>query len=298
MEDIRRRPSTLAEMREYRNKMVMPEEFMAGLAFIPQPDDIIISPFGKCGTTWTQQIVHTLRTKGDMEFDDISTVVPWIETAVPLGIDLEAPQKASPRAFKSHAAWDAVPKGARYIVPLRDPKDATVSMFKFMEGWFLEPGAVDVNEFALDVIQAAGSYPDYWSHLLSWWPQRNEENILLLSYEAMLSNRAKAIERIAEFINIALDADLLKLTLDHSSIEFMLQHKEQFSDVRMRQLSERRSNLPSGSDSAKVRQGKAGSHQYELSHEVIEKMDSVWATEIEPKTGFATYQQLVASLVE
>ena len=47
---------------------------------------------------------------------------------------------AEPRAFKSHLPWMAVPKGARYIVSLRDPRDALVSMYRFMEGWFFEPG--------------------------------------------------------------------------------------------------------------------------------------------------------------
>ena len=37
-------------------------------------------------------------------------------------------------AFKSHLSYDLVPKGCRYIVSLRDPKDALVSAYRFM-GW-------------------------------------------------------------------------------------------------------------------------------------------------------------------
>jgi hypothetical protein len=135
--------------------------------YVPRPTDVIISPFGKCGTTWLQQIFHTLRTRGDMDFDDISRVVPWIETSARLGIDLNGRQKAAPRGFKSHLGWDEVPKGARYIVSFRDPRDALVSMYKFMEGWFIEPGTVALEEFA------RGTFLDeerrYWRHLLSWW---------------------------------------------------------------------------------------------------------------------------------
>ena len=111
----------------------------------PRPSDVVISPFGKCGTTWLQQIFHTLRTRGDMDFDDISRVVPWIELTIAVDIDIEAPQRAEPRGFKSHLAWDAMPKGARYVVSFRDPRDALVSLFHFFEGWFLEPGAVSLN---------------------------------------------------------------------------------------------------------------------------------------------------------
>ncbi len=137
----------------------------------PLPTDVIISPFGKCGTTWLQQIFHTLRTRGDMDFDDISEVVPWIETSPALGIDLNAPQRAEPRGFKSHMSRDEAPKGARYIVSIRDPRDALVSMYKFMEGWFLEPGAVTIDEFARENYMR-GPQKRYWHHLISWWEHR------------------------------------------------------------------------------------------------------------------------------
>lgn len=291
-----KRATTLAEMNEIRGKMITPEEVMEGLSFVPLADDIIISPYAKCGTTWTQQIVHTLRTRGDMDFEDISNVVPWIETSVPLKIDLNAPQKALPRAFKSHTNWGIVPKGAKYIVTLRDPKDAMVSMFKFMEGWFLEPGSVDVNEFAVAELQDLGNGRDYYSHLLSWWPRREDKDVLILSFEAMTEDPAGAIDRIADFIGLPLDNELVELTLEHSSIEFMLAHKDQFNDVPMRQLSEERSNLPSGSDSAKVRQGKTGSHRFELNEEVIREMDDIWSREVEPVTGYTDYHQMVSRL--
>jgi hypothetical protein len=87
------------------------ETHKLGLAVKLRPSDVVITPFGKSGTTWTQQIVHCLRTRGDMDFDDISRVVPWIEISPALGIDLDAEQKANPRAFKSHLAWSEIPLG-------------------------------------------------------------------------------------------------------------------------------------------------------------------------------------------
>lgn len=38
--------------------------------FEPQPSDVIISPFAKCGTTWLQQIAHSLRTKRSLPNSD------------------------------------------------------------------------------------------------------------------------------------------------------------------------------------------------------------------------------------
>jgi len=72
------RPTTFESMVERQAPMMTPEGIQKGLAFQPRATDIIISPFGKSGTTWLQQIVHGLRTRGDMVFDDISRVAPWM----------------------------------------------------------------------------------------------------------------------------------------------------------------------------------------------------------------------------
>ena len=85
------------------SRIFTPEGLGHGLAFKPRPSDVIITPFGKCGTTWLQQMVHSLRSGGDLDFDDISRVVPWIETAYGLGLDLDAPRDQA-RAGAQQAA--------------------------------------------------------------------------------------------------------------------------------------------------------------------------------------------------
>src|SRR6476659_4178765 len=105
-----RRARSLEEFGAITGRMFGPDDIAAGIAsYRPRPTDVVITPFAKCGTTWLQQIFHTLRTRGDTDFDDISRVVPWIETAGMLGIDLEAPQRAEPRGFKSHLPYHRLP---------------------------------------------------------------------------------------------------------------------------------------------------------------------------------------------
>jgi Sulfotransferase domain len=293
-----RRAHSLAEMRELQGRMGPPDAATLSIqSYRPRPGDIVISPYGKCGTTWLQQTFHTLRTGGDMDFDDISRVVPWIETSRMLGIDLETPQRAEPRGFKSHLAYDQLPKGARSVVALRDPKDALVSMHHFMEGWFLEPGAVSIADFFEGRWRAGGAEGHgYWHHLISWWEQRDNPDVLLFSYEHMTVEPEAHIHRLAAFCGIALDDALLALTLDRSSLSFMLQHKDRFDDFMMRSMSEARCNLPPGSDSAKVRKGGVGGHRQELPDEVSAAMDAEWAELVTPKTGFADYAALEAEL--
>ncbi len=295
-ETLPRRARSPAEMGALSGKMFVPAEISASIAaYRPRPTDVVISPYGKCGTTWLQQIFHTLRTGGDMDFDDISRVVPWIETATLLGIDLEAPQRAEPRGFKSHLAYDAIPPGAKAICSLRDPKDALVSFYRFMEGWFFEPGAVSIDQFGEGWVSRP-MLGSYWGHLLSWWKVRHDPAVLLLSYEQMVAEPEASIRRVAAFCDIPLDDALLATTLERSSIGYMLAHKDVFSDPMMRRASEVRCNLPPGSDSAKVRRGGVGGHADELSPELSAALDVKWRELVTPVTGFADYAALEAAL--
>lgn len=280
----------MAEMFELQGKTWNRDAIAASIAsYRPLPTDIIISPFAKCGTTWLQQTFHCLRTTGDMAFDDISRVVPWIETARMLGLDLDAPQRGQPRGFKSHLAYDQIPKGARYVVSFRDPKDAIVSDYHFMEGWWFEPGSITLDEFVERPLTRRGTGRDYWHHLLSWWGERDNPNVLLFSYEAMKDDPEPHVRKLAQFAGIPLDDALLKLTLEYMSLPFMLAHRDRFDDFLMREHSERASGLPKGSDSAKVRDGKVGSHVREMTREIAARIDSVWTETVTPKIGFATY---------
>ena len=291
-----RRPTSLAEMEQVQGLLFKPEEIGAAIGgFRPRPTDVVISPYGKSGTTWTQQIFHTLRTRGDMDFDDISRVVPWIETAGALGLDLNAEQRAEPRGFKSHLPHGVLPPGARSIVPFRDPRDAVVSFYRFMEGWFLEPGAVSVDDFIENYLTRT-VIGNYWDHLLSWWAVRDDPKVLLMSYEQMLDDPERTVRRIAAFCGIALDDDLLALTLERSSLAYMLAHKDRFDDAMLRKASEEKCGLPPGSDSAKVRQGGTGGHRAELSPRLVAAMDARWTEVVTPATGFADYAAFEAAV--
>jgi hypothetical protein len=263
----------------------------------PLPSDIIISPYGKCGTTMLQQGFHTLRSRGDTDFDDISRVVPWIEMGPLIGIDLNAPQRAEPRGFKSHLSYTSLPKGARYVGSLRDPKDALVSMFRFMEGWFIEPGAIRLEDFFESWVHGGGPEGEsYWNHLLSWWAVRGEPNVMLTSYRHMVRDPAGHIRRLAEFAGIELDEELLDLAVERTSRAYMLAHKDRFDDAMMREMSETKGGLPAGSDSAKVREGASGSHKAELPPAISDRMDEIWHERITPVTGFSTFEELEAAL--
>ncbi len=293
----RRRAHSLAELGPIMGRLFGPDDMINSIrSFRPRPTDVVITPFGKCGTTWLQQTFHTLRTRGDMDFDDISRVVPWIETSAGLGLDINAEQRVQPRGFKSHLPFEMLPPGAKAVVSFRDPKDAMVSLYRFFEGWFFEPGTISIAEFAASRMAGSPGSPDYWNHLVSWWNQRDNPDVLIFTYEQMVADPEASIRRLAAFCDLPLDDELLALTLEQSSIDFMLRHKDRYDDAMMRALSEERCGLPPGSDSAKVRKGGVGGHVKELPPEVAAALDARWAATVLPATGFTDYAALEAAV--
>ncbi len=281
--------------------MITPEGIGKGLNLTLGPTDCVVTPFGKSGTTWLQQIAHTLRTRGDMDFDDISRVAPWIETSTDLGLDLDAPQGASPRVFKSHLEAYLVPKGGRYINSCRDPRDALLSMYKFMEGWFIEPGAISLDDFVMGVFVKAGKAAtggpgDYWSHLKSWWLRSNDPDVLFLAYEHMKDDLTSTIQKIAAFMEIELNDELLAITENNASLPFMQAHKDRFDDKLMRERSVAVAGLPKDSDSSKVRTGQTGEARGQLSKAVLEELDAIWQEQITSEFGFSDYNEMIATL--
>ena len=287
-----RRATTLVEMQDCLNRLMSAQGIQRAQAFRPRSTDVVISPFAKCGTTWVQQIVHGLRTRGSMEFGEITEVVPWIELAYDMGIDPEAAQKANPRAFKSHLPWDRIQKGGRYICVVRDPSDALVSMYRFFEGWYFEPGSISIDAFARGEYMARTAPRSYWHHLASWWPQRVRPDVLLLCFEEMKTDLQRSVHQIAKLMGIAVDRELEDIVIAQSSIEFMRKHETQFDDHLVREARDGACGLPGGARTSKVRAGRVGDHAHELSAEIIDGLNYIWHRDIETRFGFASYAQL------
>lgn len=288
----RKRATSVAGMIETLKCLSTEAGEKKGMAFQPNPTDLIISPYSKSGTTWLQQMVHTLRTRGSMDFTEISEVVPWLESAHDLGLDLEKSQKWTPRAYKSHLPWPLVPKGCKYIYAIRDPKDVLISFYHFFEDFVFERGAITLREFAEDFFLKRAPPMRYWYHLASWWQQRDNLDILFLCFEEMKANLPETVRRVADFAGIDLDDELFEITLLQSSYKFMKEHEDHFNESLTREYAEKNCAMPANGDLSKVRAGKAGAHKQELPEDISARMDRIWDKEIGELFGLAYYQAL------
>ena len=288
------RPTTIKDMLERMESFSTDESWQRGLDYKPDPTDVFIVTPPKCGTTWMQQIVHGLRTRGSMDFEEISCVVPWINVAHDLGIEINAPQVAYPKAFKSHLPLDENPQGGKYIVILRNPHDALVSHYYFFEGFFFEKGAIDIEAFAKEYYIPRRAV---FEHIQALWDRRKDDNILPLCYENMKADLPRTIERVAEFIGIALDDELLEIVTRQSDIKFMQAHENQFEEFLFRKIRGPAMKLPVEGKLSKVRDGQVGDAKIILPEHIKKELDDIWRNELTPKIGLNSYEDLKKELV-
>lgn len=288
------RPTTIQEMQERMQNFSTPEGWQRGLDYKPDATDVFIVTPPKCGTTWMQQIVHGLRTRGSMDFDEITRVVPWINMAHDSGIDIYAPQVAHPRAFKTHSTLDEVPKGGKYITILRDPKDALLSHYHFFEDFFFEKGSIDIETFAREFYIPGRTV---FKHITALWDRRKDENVLPLCYENMKADLPQTVERVAEFIGIPLDDELREIVLKQSDIKFMSAHKDKYEDNIIREARGPAMGLPLDGQLNKVRSGQVGESKQRVPDEIKQELDEVWHEEITLKIGLRSYDDFRKELM-
>ena len=260
--------------------------------FAPRASDVFISPFGKSGTTWLQQITHGLRSHGDMSFEEITEVTPWIEIADAFGWDLSADHSFSPRIFKSHMDYASIPKGGKYIVSFRNPLNQIVSFYRFMENWWFEETAVSLEEFAYEITLKEPESSGYFFHLGTWLEQQENPNVLLLTYEGMLADFDSCLNRIAHFLQIDLDHELRRIVTKQSSRAFMLEHRTQFDEHINAQRFEALGLTKANPTTSKVTKGSTDADRYVVSDVLQKKMEAAWTTTIGKTHGISTYRDL------
>ncbi|KAF8787312.1 3-alpha-hydroxysteroid sulfotransferase like protein [Argiope bruennichi] len=162
------------------------------LDYVPHDGDIIIASYPKTGTTWLQYIVFQITSKGELfpSFNDcLYKYAPYLEmagTAV-----LEKLEK--PRVYKHHCPYNMVQKNekAKCIYIYRKPEDTFISYYHFMLN--LGEENVELDEFFEDFMSGNIAYGHYFDHVLSFLAHKEDENLLLVSYEKLMRNKRDEI---------------------------------------------------------------------------------------------------------
>lgn len=295
-------------------RFVTKEGLAASQGFKAQKGDVFISSYPKTGTTWVQQLCHQLRTGGDADFDEITEegIVPWLETGPSLGINLDAPQKAAPRCFKTHQPLSHMSHmeeaGAKYLCVLREPEATLLSFFKFELGHnHPAVAARDINVFVQSkfVVPGGGGSEEalfgasYWDFCAEFWRCRHLPHVKLMVYEHMRKDLASQVDSLAEFLGVpAPSEDIRAVVLENCSMQWMSRNDNLFDDHYIgKRLQAIKSETPFQSV---TKVGHVIKNDNEtntvLSDESRELLRRMWKERMEPVCGFSTYAEMIAAL--
>jgi len=208
--------------------MFLAENFRSGVNYKPRPNDLFLVTYPKCGTTWTANILMLILRKGQPlnSSSEIHSLSPFLEmTGAKSAEDMKMPGP-----IKTHLPFRLTPwsKEAKYIYVSRNPKDCCVSYFHHICNMPGHGYNGTFDEFFEMFVSGKIDYEDYFDHLLSWYPHRNDPNVLFVTYEELKEDIDSAILKMASFIDdekyaepIRRDPEIMNNVKKHSSFKEM-----------------------------------------------------------------------------
>lgn len=207
------------------------EVIRSAMNYVAKAGDIFILTYPKSGTTWMETIVFGLLNNGrafDDDFDYYMKQTPFLELQGKDAVE----KMTHPGSITTHLPFDRVPyhPQAKYICVIRNPKDICVSFYHFIKNVPSFGYADNKFETFFDTF-VSGKTPhgDYSEYMKKLWPHKDDDNVLLVSYEQMYHDLAVVIHRVAQFVEIEPHPRLLERVLTCCSFTYM---KENYDRVR------------------------------------------------------------------
>jgi hypothetical protein len=194
--------------------------------FVVENGDIFVVTYPRSGTTWTEQIVHLLLNKGEQGEQRLTDAVPWLETLPhrPNGMIEFLKTMPSPRRFTSHLPHPLMPpldnKTAKIIYVARNPKDVAISTYFHNQSKLGYEGTWE--EHFQEFLNGDVGCGPYFDHILHWWQaSQKDQRILFMKYEDMKHDHAGHVARIASFLDMEVDSQLIDTVVTLSGFQSM-----------------------------------------------------------------------------
>jgi len=148
----------------------------------------------------------------------------------PFSSSLElAESKPSPRILKTHLCIDMLPgqlmeKGAKIVYVARNPRDTCVSYYHHWKLFHGFEGSWD-DFFDAFVGDMCGYYEPFKQHVLGYLKQRNQNNVLFITFEEMKKDLPSVIRKTADFLNKSLNGEDIANLAEHLSFNSMKKNK-------------------------------------------------------------------------
>uniref|UniRef100_A0A8C5DLK3 Sulfotransferase n=1 Tax=Gouania willdenowi TaxID=441366 RepID=A0A8C5DLK3_GOUWI len=202
------------------------ESLQFALTFLFQDRDIVIASYPKSGTTWMQQIVTLICSRGDPHVSHTVpnwTRAPWLEQYYSEAL-MESFIK--PRVITTHLPYQLLGSAvqgskAKIIYVSRNPKDVVVSFYHFHKMAKFLPDPESFSNFLYRFLEGSVHYGSWFDHVLGWTNQDADLNLLHISYEEMLLDPKGTIKKVSSFLQRPLLEDEVNSCVKHSTFSSM-----------------------------------------------------------------------------
>jgi ABC-type hemin transport system substrate-binding protein len=131
---------------------------------------------------------------------------------------------------------------------------------------------------------------NYFQHLLSWWPKRNDPNVLFLLYEDMLDDLESAVRAVASFMGIDDEASITN-AVEMSTFDFMKQNQDKFASNLVSSYRNKAMGVPEGVVSQRVATGSATKGREIMDEGTKQAVQKMWNETVTKETGFQDYSE-------
>lgn len=217
-------------------KVSSPEVFDRARRYVPRREDVFVATQMRCGTTWMQQVVFEVVSRGSGDLSDqgyghLYAVSPWIDAVNSVSLE-NAPLVGEPptRIIKCHLPTAICPysESARYIYVTRHPVTCFASIVDYnrsLVGPLMPPVETLAQWFCSDDM--------YWlpwpRHVEGWWEwAQNRPNVLFVHYEEMTKDFAGVLDRVARFLGHTLTDEERQRIGAKCSFKYMKEHEDLF----------------------------------------------------------------------
>ena len=129
---------------------------------------------------------------------------------------------------------------------------------------------------------------NYFQHLLSWWPKRNDPNVLFLLYEDMLDDLESAVRAVASFMGIE-DEGSITNAVKMSTFDFMKQNRDKLSTNLVSSYRNKAMGIPEGAVWQRVATGSATRGREIMDEGTKQAVQKMWNEIVQKETGFQDY---------